>query len=63
MTTKMIAGDFARCSGIGSDEEGWYEEGETCMRRTAAPSGHPWQSHMDPPRIITFFCPSYVSDK
>lgn len=32
MTTKMIAGDFARCSGIGSDVDGWYEECEKIGR-------------------------------
>ena len=46
MTARSLPGDIARCAGIGSDEEGWYEECETCLRRTAAPSGHPWQSHM-----------------
>jgi len=63
MTARTLPGDVARCAGIGSDDEGWYEECETCLRRTAAPSDHPRQSHMAPPAVITFFCPSYMSDK
>ena len=63
MTARTLPGDVARCAGIGSDDEGWYEECETCLRRTAAPTDHPSQSHMTPPSVITFFCPSYMSDK
>ena len=63
MTVSTIPGDVARCPGIGSDDDGWYEECETCLRRTAAPSDPPRQAHMTPPAVITFFCPSYMSDK
>ena len=63
MTVSTLPGDVARCHGIGSDDDGWYEECETCLRRTAAPSDHPRQAHMTPPAVITFFCPSYMSDK
>ena len=63
MTTRTLPGDVARCSGIGSDEEGWYEECETCLRRTSPPTDHPMRPYMVPPAVITFFCPSYVSDK
>jgi len=63
MTARTLPGGVARCAGIGSDDDGWYEECETCLRRTAAPSDHPRQSHMAPPAVITFFCPSYMSDK
>ena len=63
MTARTLPGDVSRCAGIGSDDEGWYEECETCLRRTAPPSDHPRQPHMTPPAVITFFCPSYMSDK
>jgi len=63
MTARTLPGDVARCAGIGSDDEGWYEECEACLRRTAAPTDHQSQSHMTPPAVITFFCPSYMSDK
>ena len=63
MTACTLPGAVARCPGIGSDEDGWHEECETCLRRTAAPSDHPRQAHMTPPAVITFFCPSYMSEE
>jgi hypothetical protein len=30
-----LPNDDARCNGYGSDEEGWREGCETCLRRTA----------------------------
>jgi len=47
--------DIARCSGSGSDEEGWREGCETCLRRTS--KGNPFgQWHILPPPIIAFEC-------
>lgn len=63
MTARTLPGDVARCAGIGADGEGLYEECETCLRRTAAPSAHPRQPHMTPPAVITFFCPSYMDER
>jgi hypothetical protein len=44
--------DIARCGGVGSDEEGWREGCQTCLRRTAA-RGKEW---VEPPPIIAFEC-------
>jgi hypothetical protein len=44
--------DIERCSGIGSVEDGWFEDCETCLRRLSEPSG----KVMKPPAIIAFFC-------
>ena len=30
-----LPNDIARCNGYGSDEEGWREGCQTCLRRTA----------------------------
>ena len=50
MTT--LPHDFARCAGDGSDDEGWREGCDDCLRRTA-PGG---EQHMEPPPIIVFEC-------
>ncbi|VUZ24138.1 Uncharacterised protein [uncultured Comamonas sp.] len=49
--------DIARCPGVGSDDEneGWREGCETCLRRTK-PGDERYQSWMQPPPIIAFFC-------
>lgn len=62
MTARTLPGDVARCTGIGSDADGWYDECETCLRRTAAPSDHPRQAHITPPAVIVFCCPSYMDE-
>jgi hypothetical protein len=52
MTT--LPNDIARCAGVGSDEEGWREGCETCLRRTAPRDGiGPW---IAPPPIISLWC-------
>jgi hypothetical protein len=52
MTT--LPNDIARCAGVGSDDEGWREECETCLRRMAPRTGKvQW---MLPPPIIAFEC-------
>lgn len=45
--------DIARCQGVGSENEGWREGCETCLRRTAPGSPHR-QAWMEPPAIIAF---------
>ena len=55
MTT--LPNDFARCAGDGSDEEGWREGCEDCLRRTAPWAGLPGGGeHIKPPPIIVFEC-------
>lgn len=49
-----LPNDIARCAGVGSDKEGWREECETCLRRTAPRDGiGPW---ITPPKIVVFEC-------
>lgn len=49
---KKLPADIARCPGVGSEEEGWREGCDKCLRRLAAPSRY-W---MEPPPIIAFWC-------
>lgn len=49
-----ISNDIARCNGVGSDEEGWREGCEDCLRRTASRPDPCWM--MEPPAIIAFRC-------
>lgn len=46
--------DEARCLGVGSDEEGWREGCEHCLRRTSLASEN--AGRMEPPAIIAFWC-------
>lgn len=46
--------DYARCDGEGSDDEGWREGCETCLRRTA-PRPDVYSAILPPP-IIAFEC-------
>jgi hypothetical protein len=49
-----LPNDIARCGGVGSDEDGWREGCETCMRRTAQRKREvPW---IAPPEIVAFEC-------
>ena len=51
-----LPSDVARCPGVGSDEEGWREGCETCLRRTS-PSPDPERVlMMSPPPVISFWC-------
>ena len=45
--------DYARCAGVGSDDQGWREGCEDCLRRLAAGG----EQHMEPPGVIVFECP------
>jgi hypothetical protein len=53
-----LPNDVARCNGYGSDEDGWREGCETCLRRTAPrPEIYSLQQ---PPAIIAFECPNLI---
>lgn len=49
-----LPNDVARCNGYGSEEEGWREGCETCLRRTAPRKGI--GPTITPPPIIAFEC-------
>jgi hypothetical protein len=53
-----LPNDDARCNGYGSDEEGWREGCETCLRRTAPRKGI--GPVITPPPIIAFECPRLI---
>ena len=53
-TMKTLPNDIARCDGVGSDEEGWREGCETCLRRTASRGDRVVM--MSPPPIMAFWC-------
>jgi hypothetical protein len=53
-----LPNDIARCGGVGSDDEGWREGCENCLRRTAPRNGiGPW---IAPPPIIAFWCEYHI---
>ena len=49
-----LTNDIARCGGVGSDEEGWREGCDTCLRRTAPRPDIVVM--IEPPPIIAFEC-------
>ena len=49
-----LTNDIARCDGVGSDDEGWREGCEFCLRRTADRSEA--TNVISPPEIIVFQC-------
>ena len=52
--------DIARCRGVGSDEEGWREGCDVCLRRLDVKNKrYCW---IAPPSIITFEC-EYLIEK
>jgi hypothetical protein len=53
-----LPNDDARCNGYGSDEEGWREGCETCLRRTAPREGI--GPTITPPPIVAFQCPNLI---
>ena len=56
-----LPNDVARCVGVGSDEEGWREGCEMCLRRTSPLPPDSYRSvWIEPPPIITFFCESLI---
>lgn len=52
--------DIARCRGVGSDEDGWREGCEGCLRRTCRPEAAR-VSYMGPPPSIAFLCEYYIA--
>lgn len=56
-----LPNDIARCAGVGSDEEGWREGCEDCMRRTE-PGGY-YTPGIEPPLIIAFECEYRIEPK
>ena len=61
--TYHLPADVARCPGVGSHAEGWREGCETCLRRTAAPTDHPYTARIQPPAIIAFECEYLLEPK
>jgi hypothetical protein len=51
-----LPADVHRCPGSGSDEEGWREGCEACLRRTSPPADPERVWMMQPPAIIAFWC-------
>jgi hypothetical protein len=56
-----LPNDIARCNGDGSDEDGWRDGCETCLRRTAPRPDHVWM--IAPPPIIAFECEYLIEPK
>ena len=52
--TYHLKADIARCDGSGSDEDGWREGCENCLRRIAKRPEH--CQMIEPPAIIAFEC-------
>jgi hypothetical protein len=51
----FLPDDVARCRGVGSDEEGWREGCDVCLRRLAPGNGE-HVANMEPPLIVAFWC-------
>lgn len=55
--------DVARCDGSGSDDEGWREGCDMCLRRLDRPADTEarlvW---MEPPLIVAFECEYLITD-
>lgn len=47
--------DIARCDGVGSNEEGWREGCDACLRRLSL-GDEARQAYIEPPEIIVFEC-------
>jgi hypothetical protein len=55
-----LPSDVARCAGIGSKDEGFFEDCETCLRRLSPAADDRAQVYMAPPAVIAFFCPYQI---
>lgn len=55
MEQKQLPNDIARCAGIGSEEEGWREGCDICLRRLS-PGDESHQNYLEPPWIVAFEC-------
>lgn len=56
-----LPNDISRCAGSGSDEEGWREGCEHCLRRTSPANDQ--TSWIAPPPIIAFWCEFLIEPK
>jgi hypothetical protein len=55
-----LPNDIARCAGVGSDDEGWREGCETCLRRTTPTTMIDRIVLMHPPPVIVFECEYFI---
>lgn len=53
-----LSNDIARCNGVGSDQDGWREGCEHCLRRIAPRPDPYWM--MEPPAVIAFECEGLI---
>lgn len=53
---------IARCPGVGSDDEGWREGCEKCLRRTVPVESPHQVPPMEPPLIIAFWCEYLIEE-
>lgn len=58
---RVLGNDVARCMGVGSDEEGWREGCDICLRRLSPCPGD-YCVNMEPPTIIVFECEYLVEE-
>ena len=57
--TPRLPYDVARCTGVGSDAEGWREGCANCLRRIVP--GHPErQAMIAPPVLVVFECENLI---
>ena len=53
-----LPSDIARCPGIGSEEDGWREGCDSCLRRLSPPGERsPW---IEPPPVVAFWCDGHL---
>lgn len=55
-----LPNDIARCAGVGSDDEGWREGCEDCLRRTDPGAGDDVLRMATPP-ILVFECEYHLA--
>ena len=58
---RILPDDVARCRGVGSDEEGWRDGCDVCLRRLSPASGL-YAVNMHQPAIIVFQCEFLIED-
>jgi hypothetical protein len=60
IAVRALPFDVARCSGVGSDEEGWREGCDVCFRRLS-PGDEVAQVYIEPPEISESKCKHLIS--
>lgn len=60
-SVRILPADVARCVGVGSDDEGWREGCDVCLRRLSP--AHERQVWIGPPQIIVFECEHLMEDR